>query len=212
MAKSTKAPSGRGKGPPDPSDLDAFRKWLAKQPREWSATIAVRAALRVLPAIQDSGDKLPAIVLLVFRATAIARFASKYRHSKGVAYAAAVAADAAYAAAVAAAVAADAAYAAAAAVAAVAADAAYAAAAAAAADAAYAAAADAAAYAAGAAYAAAVAVADYGAEGAANVARAAVYAAIKHDTESLHGRALTAEQLARNQLWPTPAPAQFADA
>jgi hypothetical protein len=193
MAKSTKAPSGRGKGPPDPSDLDAFRKWLAKQPREWSATIAVRAALRVLPAIQDSGDKLPAIVLLVFRATAIARFASKYRHSKGVAYAAAVAADAAYAAAVAAAVAADAAYAAAAAVAAVAADAAYAAAAAA-------------------AYAAAVAVADYGAEGAANVARAAVYAAIKHDTESLHGRALTAEQLARNQLWPTPAPAQFADA
>jgi hypothetical protein len=70
MAKSTAAP--KGEGPPDPKNSEAFRDWLAKQPREWSVTVAARAALRVLPLANGAN------VLSVFRATAIARFAAKY--------------------------------------------------------------------------------------------------------------------------------------
>lgn len=76
MAKSTKAPPGKGEGPPDPKDRKAFQNWLEKQPREWSVTIAARAALRVLPLVH--AKDLPLIALQVFRATAITRFAAKY--------------------------------------------------------------------------------------------------------------------------------------
>jgi hypothetical protein len=41
-------------------------------------------------------------------------------------------------------------------------------------------------------------------------ATAATYAAIKNDTQRLYDRARTAEQLARDQLWPISAPAEFA--
>src|SRR4051812_6716923 len=78
MAKSAKAPPGKGEGPPHPEDYKAFSNWLAKQPRPWSTTIAARAALRVLPFMRGTRD-LPEIVLPVFRAIAIVRFAAKYQ-------------------------------------------------------------------------------------------------------------------------------------
>jgi hypothetical protein len=112
MAKATKAPHRKGNGPPDPTDHEAFQKWLLQQPPEWSVTIAARAALRVLPLVR--GDKnLAAIALPVFRATAIAWFAAKYpNRSIEVAPAALAAATSAATSGVAAATAADAAYAA----------------------------------------------------------------------------------------------------
>jgi hypothetical protein len=77
MAKSTKTPAPKGKGPPDPRDSKAFRNWLEKQPRQWSVAIASRAALRALPLLQGTND-VAAIVLPVFRAAFIARFDVKY--------------------------------------------------------------------------------------------------------------------------------------
>jgi hypothetical protein len=83
MAKSTATP-GKSEDPPDPRDSKALGDWLANQPTEWSVTIAARAALRVLPLdTRDIDDRL-AIVLPVFRATAIARFAAKYPNRAAV--------------------------------------------------------------------------------------------------------------------------------
>ena len=64
-------------GPPDPGDFEAFRKWLESQPREWSVVIAARAAMRVAPLVVRR-EYLKGTILSVFRAIAIARFAAKY--------------------------------------------------------------------------------------------------------------------------------------
>jgi hypothetical protein len=78
MAKSIKTSARKGNGPPDPREIDAFRKWLGRQPREWSVTIAARAALRVLPLV-GRADNLSDVVLPAFRARACARFAANLR-------------------------------------------------------------------------------------------------------------------------------------
>ena len=177
MAKATKRP--RGKGPPDPRTDVAFRDWLRQQPREWSVVIAARAALRVLPLVVAS-DQFQEVVLPVFRANAISRFAGKYPNRKIVlvriaaAARAAAAAARAYAADATASVAADAASAASAVVA-----------------------------------SAADACADASAIAAA--ADAAAAAAIVHDARRLHEEVLTAEQLAGERLWPTPAAFVFSE-
>jgi hypothetical protein len=77
MAKQTRGRVWKGDGPPDPQDSASFENWLTDQPREWSVTIAVRAALRAVPLVTGASD-LPRTVLPVFNATAIARFAAKY--------------------------------------------------------------------------------------------------------------------------------------
>lgn len=67
--------------PPDLRDQKAFREWLESKPREWSVVIAARAALRVLPLARTAkfgSEEARAILLPVFRATAIARFATVY--------------------------------------------------------------------------------------------------------------------------------------
>lgn len=84
-----------GRRPPNPIDFEAFRGWLALQPREWPVVIAARAALRVLPLVR-SEDNLSSILLPLFRATAIARFAARYPNRPiGAAATAAALADAA---------------------------------------------------------------------------------------------------------------------
>ncbi len=183
MAKSTKELLQEGSGPPDLRDSDALERWLLKQPREWSVTIAARAALRSLH-VKDNED-LASIGLHVFRTAAVARFAAKYPRSAIGAAAAAAATAAAVnvpappSAAV---------------------------------PAALAAAADVAAY--SAAHATACAVNTYvhvDATTAASLA-AAAYAAVNHDAQQLYDGVLTTEQLAREQLWPFPAPAEVSEA
>jgi len=182
MAKSTKAPRGNGNGPPDPEDLTGFRDWLEEQPRDWSMTIAARAALRVLPLV--NAKNLSVIALHVFRATAIARFAAKYPNRAIDVRSAADAAFSANASAVYADTAGSSAYAAS--------DAAYAT---------YAATATA-------GYAANTLVSAGNARAS---AASAVYSAAKYDAQRLHDGVLTAEQLARDQLWPFPAPAEIGE-
>ncbi|MEA2896336.1 MAG: hypothetical protein QOJ84_1951 [Bradyrhizobium sp.] len=96
MAKPPKARLGKEQGPPHPGAYGAFRIWLANHPREWSVVIAARAALRVLPLACES-KRLDAIILPIFRATAIARFAAKYPNRAVVAGFAVSAASAFYA-------------------------------------------------------------------------------------------------------------------
>ncbi|HEV7881577.1 hypothetical protein [Bradyrhizobium sp.] len=194
MAKSAKAPPGKGEAPPDPSRTDAFANWLTKQPREWSVAIAARAGLRVVPLARGTGDV--SMVLQVFRATAIARFDAIYQNrpveaaaAAAAAYASVVSASASSSATSAAADAAVAAAARAAATSASRASASRAASRTAAADAAH--------------VAAASAYAAYTDD---------AYAAIKHDAQRLHGGLLTAEQLGRDQLWRVSAPAKFVQA
>lgn len=201
MAKATKARSGISVGPPDPGNYVAFRGWLQDQPREWSVTIAARAALRVLPLIDDTAD-FSAPVLAVFRAAAIARFAAKYPKRSIDPSAAAHAADAAAAAARTLGPAAR--------VAAAAADAA--------ATSAYttyaaAAAADVADAVDAASTSAAYAAADAAMASAARAgATDACITAIRHDARRMNGKVRLAEQLAREPLWPIPAPAAYGDA
>jgi hypothetical protein len=76
-SKSPKASRGKGRSPPDPSDFGPFLNWLAEQPREWSVTLAARAAVRALPLLQGT-DNVRIVVLSTFRASAIAWFAAKY--------------------------------------------------------------------------------------------------------------------------------------
>jgi hypothetical protein len=186
MTNLTKASPGKGKGPPDPRLRVSFQRWLADQPREWSVTIAARAALRSIPLTREA-DKLDAFILRMFRASAIARFAAAYpnREISDVASTAAKAAIDVHVA-----IKPNNIYAA------------YAAAAA--------------------AQAARAARTDYeyAADAAADAAdaraidahtAAAFHAVVKHDAERLHDGVLTAEQLARDQLWPVSAPGEFAD-
>jgi hypothetical protein len=214
MAKPTRGRIWKGDGPPDPRDSASFENWLTDQPREWSVTIATRVALRVLPLVQGVLD--PAgIILPVFRATAIARKIAKYPRRVIVDYAAAARAAALAASRAAAAtnvastvevvLAAAAAARAAAFAAADARVAAYAAADGHGAVADAAAAAGAAAAAVDAAITAANAVTD-------GAAIDAVIATVTYDVQRLYDGVVTAEQLARGLLWPTPAPAEFSEA
>lgn len=77
---------------PDPRDHDAFKEWLTLHPPEWSMVIAARAALRVLPLVR--AKNLPAVILNVFRATAISRFAARFPNRVTASQAAAAAAAA----------------------------------------------------------------------------------------------------------------------
>ncbi|WP_322514629.1 hypothetical protein SR870_16520 [Rhodopseudomonas palustris] len=77
MADSNEMAQGAGSGVPDPSNLNGWTDWLAQQPSEWSVVLASRAAMRVLPLL-DPEISTSIEVLSVFRATAIARFVSKY--------------------------------------------------------------------------------------------------------------------------------------
>jgi hypothetical protein len=190
MAKSTHALPGSDKGPPDPENLTAFRDWLEQQPREWSVTLAARSALRVLPFVNAADSSV--IALHVFRASAIARFAAKYPNRAieipylgNAVYAANAAAVHADTSGSSAAAASDAAYTV------------------------YAGSATA-------SYAANSLVSAANALISSTDARASVaptvYFAAKLDAQRLHDKVLTAEQLARDQLWPIPAPAAFSDA
>lgn len=171
---------------------------MTNGPREWSVVIAARAALRVLPLLREADD-IPASILSAFRATAIARFAAKYPilatgASAEDAAMAVLRADPEGGPAVRAAGAAAAAAAVTITIAAAAvgtdvhinADA----------D-------DRAAAAVEAVMTAANAIA---------AAPAAVYDAVKYDAQRLHDHALIAKQLARDQLWPLPAPAELTEA
>lgn len=77
MAESSKVGQGTGDGPPNPKHSGPFKDWLANQPREWSVVIAARTALRILPLLHAE-PSLPSVILPVFRATAIARYAALY--------------------------------------------------------------------------------------------------------------------------------------
>ena len=63
----------------DPTNRQGMRGWLETKPLEWSVVIAARAALRVLPLSRGrllTPAFATAVVLPIFRAAAIARFAS----------------------------------------------------------------------------------------------------------------------------------------
>jgi hypothetical protein len=178
MAKSTKALLGKGEGP-NPNDRQAFSNWLAKRPHQWSVTIAVRAALRVLPLLRGPNNP-EATTLSAFRATAIARFAARFPNNAietaAVAAAAAssrdVPAAASFAATAAAAVSRDARDGPSAATAA----------------------------------SFGVSAAAAAAFTATATAVSAMFSAVKQDAEQLHDRRLTPEQLATVPLWPKLSP------
>jgi hypothetical protein len=187
MLRPTRGRIWAGDGPPDPEDSTSFENWLTNGPREWSVAIAARAALRILP-LEREADDFPTNILLAFRATAIARFAAKYLNLAVGVYAE----DAAFAAIRAATGTGLAGRAASAALAA--------------AGAGYHIYIDADRAAAAAAATAAVHAAD------AALGSSSLFVAVKHDAQQLHDGVLTAEQLARDQLWPFPAPAGFTEA
>ena len=86
--------------PPDPRNREAFQEWLETKPREWSVVIAAGAALRVLPLARTAkfgSEEARTILLPVFRAIAIARFAAVYPNQE-IADASATASNAAHAA------------------------------------------------------------------------------------------------------------------
>jgi hypothetical protein len=92
MAMLIKESPREGEELPDFQSYWALRKWFDNKRREWRVTIAVRAALRVLPLASGADDR---VVLPMFRTTAIARFAAKYpnRRISAAAYSAAHASD-----------------------------------------------------------------------------------------------------------------------
>ncbi|MCG6203973.1 hypothetical protein LPW26_04950 [Rhodopseudomonas sp. HC1] len=54
-----------------------FKAWLQQKPLEWSISLSARAVLRVVPIAYNDAD-FAAVILPVFRAAAIARYAAKY--------------------------------------------------------------------------------------------------------------------------------------
>jgi hypothetical protein len=91
---------GEAAGVPDFRDREAVGAWLRTQPREVAVVIAARAALRVAPSVErgraQAGDRFPALVLAVFRATAAASFAVGHRSEAAAAADAAAVLNAAY--------------------------------------------------------------------------------------------------------------------
>ena len=195
----TKEPLLKGEGASIPESTRAFSKWLASQPREWSVVIAARAAMRVLPLIGGS-EKPSAAALQMFRATAVARLAAKYPNRTNAVSAARAAADAAFA--VRAPNSAD--------TYARAAHATITAAARSAATAARSLATNT--HSVSVTDAASFAAAARAASLTASAADVSINAAIKHDAERLQNGTVTSEQLARDQLWPISAPAEFGEA
>jgi hypothetical protein len=183
MMDSSETGRGASGGPPDPSDFKAFRSWLEQQPSEWSVVIAARAALRVLPLLRAQ-KKLSAIILPVFRATAIARFAAKYpnRAIASAAFSAAAAASAAASAAAASSSAYSAAYSA------------------------YSA------YSAAYSASSASASAADAASSASSAYASSAYSAADADAQQLHNGTMTPGQLAAAPLWLTPSPARIGGA
>jgi hypothetical protein len=67
----------------DWSDSESVQRWLEQQPRGASATMAARAALRVLPLLaRDADEDLPAIALPIFRASAVSWAAARYPYRR----------------------------------------------------------------------------------------------------------------------------------
>jgi hypothetical protein len=70
------------------NNREGLEAWLQKQPREVAVALAARAALRVLPLIQNSaryGSNFPMdIALAVFRAAAVSWMAAKYPSDKSL--------------------------------------------------------------------------------------------------------------------------------
>src|SRR4051794_15712452 len=86
----------------DFSKREEAREWFRRQPREGSATLAIRSALRILPLIGtalEGQDAEPHIVLSIFRACfvawVIAEYSSQHSHLRRAAAAAAAATPAA---------------------------------------------------------------------------------------------------------------------
>lgn len=63
-----------------PTSFEGFSDWLGRRPAGWSVSIGVRAALRVIALAYNDAD-FAAVILPVFRATAIALYAAKYPHA-----------------------------------------------------------------------------------------------------------------------------------
>ena len=79
--KRTTKSSSDGEVVPDPEDRKSFENWLSKSQPAWAIVIAARAALRVLPLAPPrplSAQSAKIILLPVFRATSVARFAAMF--------------------------------------------------------------------------------------------------------------------------------------